>query len=185
MPTMLRWVAIILSLALTTPLAADESIVVSIACLAAAGAPPSLHLTVANDGDAPTTLLLGTSFANGRWYDLRDLTLLLTTARQADTEEFPYRSRQAPTAVAGRIDHWTVALPPNSSYSQNLELIDFFSPVRGVRLTEVPMSSQLVVRLVGRAVTADLNLDMTGLQAVRYWTGTATSTRLTIPDDCR
>ena len=182
----MRWLLTLSAIvAVSASLNAADPITVSIQCRKAPEPTGAFRLTIENSGTDATALLLGMSLANGRWQELRELTLLVKWPQQEQPEEFQYRSRQFPAGVAGRIDHWILTLPSDSVYSMTLSPLDFFSPVRSVSLARLPMPSEISVRLAGKPVTYDLNVDMVGLRTMRLWTGTLTSKSIKIPDECQ
>jgi hypothetical protein len=160
------------------------TLTIALACTAVPTPTGSFRLTIANIAVDDTAVLLGTVLANGRWYELRDLTLIVKGPDQDAPAEYQYRSAGYPTGVAGRIDHWILPLPGGSAFSMTVSPRDFFSPLTSNRLANLPSAATVIVRLVGRPVTYDLNVDMTGLRNVRLWTGTATSLPLRVRDDC-
>ena len=180
-----------LALSLTLPIVLGQQTTpappppaISLECQEAPSPIGALRLTIRNEGVAPVGILLGRSLGNGEWYELRDLTLLVKRPGQ-DVEEFEYRSRGFPTGVAGRMDHWILTLPSESSYSMTLSPRDFFSPRTSLSPTRLPSPAELSLRLLGRPVTYDLNPDMAGLRTMRLWTGTTTSNTVPVPTACR
>jgi hypothetical protein len=134
--------------------------------------PSEVVLSIRNTGEADTAVLLGIVIANGRWHAPRELVVEIKRADTPDNEELVYRT---PAGIAGRIDHWIVGLPVRSTFMLSLHPMEFVST------SSIPNSAppvELTVRLTGRSVTSDLNLDMKGLQAWRVWTGSVTSNSL-------
>ena len=182
----MKWlVTLFVAVAISASLRAADPLTVSIQCSKAPEPVGAFRLTIENSGSDVTAILLGMSLANGRWQELRDLTLLVKWPQQEQPEEFQYRSRRFPADVAGRIDHWILTLPSGSAYSMTLSPLDFFSPVRSVSLATLPSPSEISVRLVGKPVTYDLNIDMAGLRTMRLWTGTVNSKSVKVPDECQ
>jgi hypothetical protein len=138
--------------------------------------PDEVVLSIRNSGEVDTAVLLGIVIANGRWHVPRELMVELKRAGSPDIEQLVYRS---PAGIAGRIDHWIVGLPVRSTFTLTLRPTDFVS------ISSTPglaTPSELRARLTGRAITSDLNPDMTGLQAWRLWTGTVTSNSVQLSD---
>ena len=77
------------------------------------------------------------------------------------------------------MDHWVVALPVKATFALTLRAADFVATAG--RVAPQPVE-ELAVRLTGRPITFDLNLDMTGLRVWHVWTGTAISNSLRIAD---
>jgi hypothetical protein len=179
------FLSLLLAAISSTSLNAAEPLVISLQCRKAPEPTGGFRLTVENTGDDATAILLGMSLANGLWQELRELTLLVKRPQQEEMEEYQYRSRQFPAGVAGRIDHWILTLPGDSAYSMGLSPLDFFSPVRSIRLARLPSPAEVSVRLLGKPVTSDLNVDMAGVRTMRLWTGTVTSKSVKVPDDCQ
>ena len=115
-------------------------------------------LSIYNPNETDTAILLGISLANGRWYLPRELVVELTRNGSSEVEELVFRG---PSAIAGRMDHWVVALPVRSTFTLTLRASDFMS-TSAARAVSAP--EELKVRLTGRSITSDLNLDMTGMK---------------------
>lgn len=133
-------------------------------------------LTIRNSGPIDTAVLIGIALANGRWYLPRELIVELKRSGSPEIEPLVY---QGPTGIAGRIDHWVVGLPVRATFTVALRPTDFIS-ISPPSVISPP--SELTVRLTGRPITSDLNLDMRGMQAWRLWTGSASSNTLRLSD---
>jgi hypothetical protein len=138
--------------------------------------PNELALTIQNSGQTDTAVLIGIALANGRWYLPRELVVDLRRSGSAEVEQLVYRG---PTGVAGRIDHWVVALPVRATFTVLLRSTDFVSTTAATVATP---PTELTVRLTGRPITSDLNVDMTGMKAWRLWTGSASSNTVRLSD---
>jgi hypothetical protein len=137
--------------------------------LACGERPGELILTIRNSGSSDTAILLGMAFANGRWYEPRELIVELTRSGNTAPEDLVYNGARS---VAGRIDHWVVALPIGAAFALTLRPSDF------IALTQPAPAAppeELRIRLTGRPVTSDLNVDMSGLKVWRLWTGSTRS----------
>lgn len=131
--------------------------------------PRDLVLTLRNAGASDTAILLGRMLSNGQRYEPRELVVELTRSGRAEPEDLVFRGV---SGVAGRIDHWVVPLPARAAFTMTLQSSDFVSTTQPTP-SEPPAAVR--IRLVGRAVTADLNVDMVGMKAWRVWTGSARS----------
>ena len=149
----------------------DLSLVLS--CGSQAG---EVQLDIHNPDQADTAVLLGIALANGRWYLPRELVVELRRSGSSDVENLLY---QSPSNIAGRMDHWVVALPAQARFGVTLRAADFLatSPAR----TGAP-PEELKVRLTGRPIASDLNVDMTGMKTWRVWTGITSSNALRLSD---
>ena len=133
-------------------------------------------LTIRNADQTDTAVLIGMALANGRWYQPRELVMELRRNGSPDVEELLYNGA---TNIAGRIDHWVVALPAGATYALTLRAAEFAS-TSATRAGTPP--EELRVRLTGRPITSDLNVDMTGMKAWRLWTGSVSSNALRFSD---
>ena len=138
--------------------------------------PNELALTIQNSGQTDTAVLLGIALANGRSYLPRELIVDLRRRGSPEVEPLVYRG---PTGIAGRIDHWVVALPVRATFTVLLRSTDFVSTTAPTAATP---PTELTVRLTGRPITSDLNVDMTGMKAWRLWTGSASSNTVRLSD---
>jgi len=138
--------------------------------------PGDVRLSIHNFDQTDTAILIGIALANGRWYLPRELVIELRRSGSTEVEELVYNG---PTSVAGRMDHWVVGLPAQASFTLTLRAADFIatSPARVVSPAE-----ELKVRLTGRPITSDLNVDMTGMETWRVWTGSASSNAMRLSD---
>jgi hypothetical protein len=141
--------------------------------------PGEVRLEIHNPEQTDTAVLLGVALANGQWYLPRELIVQLRRSGSTNVEELLYNS---PSNIAGRMDHWVVALPAQATFSLTLRAADFVatSPAGTVSPPE-----ELKVRLAGRPITSDLNVDMTGIKTWRVWTGSAISNALRLSDCSR
>lgn len=141
--------------------------------------PGDVRLSIHNSDQTDTAILIGIALANGRWYLPRELVIELRRSGSTEVEELVYNG---PTNIAGRIDHWVVALPVQATFTLILRAADFIatSPARAVSPAE-----ELKVRLAGRPIASDLNVDMTGMKTWRVWTGSASSNALRLSDCSR
>jgi hypothetical protein len=126
---------------------------------------------------------LGRALANARYYQLRDLFLLVKSPDQ-EQQEYEYRPRGTPGAIAGPMDHWILPLPAGSAFTMSVSPIDFFSAARSIRPAGLPSSAEIAIRLEARSVSYDLMVDMAGQRRTRLWTGTAISKSVQVPQDC-
>jgi hypothetical protein len=133
-----------------------------------------LALSIHNSGETDTAILLGIALANGRWYFPRELVLEVRRSGNAEVED---RAFFGPRGIAGRIDHWVVPLPVQSTFMLPLRPGDFFATRTAPPISPV---DELRVRLTGRPITSDLNMDMVGIKSWRVWTGNATSNPLPV-----
>jgi hypothetical protein len=138
----------------------------------------TVSLTLRNPTEANTAVLLGIVLANGQWYLPREIVAELTREGSADTETLVFGG---PRNIAGPMDHWVVALPMRSAFTLTLSANDFIS-TSAVQASSAP--EQLRVRLTGKSITSDLNVDMTGMKSWRLWNGTATSNTIRL-SECR
>ena len=138
--------------------------------------PNELTLTIQNSGQTDAAVLLGIVLANGRWYLPRELVVDLKRGGSPAIEQLVYRG---PAGIAGRIDHWVVALPVRATFTVPLRATDFVSTTAPA--VAIP-PTELTVRLTGRPITSDLNADMTGMKAWRLWTGSAASNTVRLSD---
>jgi hypothetical protein len=145
--------------------------------LACGGQPSELTLTIHNSGQVDTAALIGIAFANGLSYLPRELIVELKRSGNPEVEQLRY---QGPTAIAGRMDHWVVALPVGAKFTLTLRATDFISTSTARAVTP---PEELRVRLTGRPITSDLNVDMTGMKTWRMWAGSASSNAVR-PLDC-
>jgi hypothetical protein len=144
--------------------------------LACGEQPSELVLTARNSGSTDTAVLFGLAFANGRWYEPRELIVELTRTGHAEPEDLVYNGA---AGVAGRIDHWVVALPARAAFSLTLRSSDFASTTQPVSTGQ---PETLTVRLTGRPISSELNVDMQGMTNWRVWTDTARSNPLRLSD---
>ena len=100
----------------------------------------------------------------------------LTRSGSPEVEELLYNGA---TNIAGRMDHWVIALPAGATYALTLRAAEFVS-TSATRTVAPP--EELKVRLTGRPITSDLNVDMTGMKAWRLWAGSVTSNALRFSD---
>jgi len=119
---------------------------------------------------------MGIALANGRWYLPREVVVELRRSGNPEVEQLLY---QTPTGIAGRMDHWIVALPGRAKFTLTLRATDFISTSTARAVTP---PEELRVRLTGRPITSDLNVDMTGMRTWRVWTGSASSNALRLSD---
>ena len=129
-------------------------------------------LSIRNADQTDTAVLIGIALANGRWYQPRELVMELRRSGSPEVEELLYNGA---TNVAGRIDHWVIGLPSGATYALTLRAAEFIS-TSATRAVAPP--EELRVRLTGRPITSDLNVDMTGMKAWRLWTGSVSSNAL-------
>jgi hypothetical protein len=141
--------------------------------------PNDVRLSIHNSDQTDTAILLGIAVANGRWYVPRELVIELRRIGSTEVEELVYKG---PTSIAGRIDHWVVALPVQAAFTLTLRAADFITTSSA---QAVSPPDELKVRFTGRPITADLNVDMTGMKTWRVWTGTASSNTLRLSDCSR
>jgi hypothetical protein len=141
--------------------------------------PGDVRLSIHNSDQTDTAILVGIALANGRWYIPRELVVELRRTGSTEVEELLYNG---PTGIAGRIDHWVVSLPVQATFTLTLRAADFITTSAA---GAVSPPEELKVRLTGRPITSDLNVDMTGMKAWRVWTGTAVSNPLRISDCSR
>jgi hypothetical protein len=141
--------------------------------------PGEVTLAIHNSDQGDTAVLLGIALANGRLYLPRELVVELRRNGNPAVEELVYRGSGG---IAGRIDHWVVTLPARATFTLALRAVDFIStsPAQAISPAE-----ELRVRLTGRPITSDLNVDMTGLKTWRVWTGSARSNALRVSDCSR
>jgi hypothetical protein len=167
MATGTAWLLALTLMQLAAPPQANLSLV-----LRCGEQPGEVTLTIRNADQTDTAVLLGIALGNGRWYLPQALVVELKRNGSNEVEELLY---QGPAAIAGRIDHWIVPLPAAAAFSLRLRAADFFStsPATGVSPPE-----ELSVRLTGRSITSDLNLDMVGMKTWQLWTGSARSNAL-------
>ena len=133
-------------------------------------------LTIRNPDQTDTAVLIGIALANGRWYQPRELVMELRRSGSPEVEELLYKGA---TNIAGRVDHWVIALPAGATYALTLRATEFVS-TSAARAGAPP--EELSVRLTGRPITSDLNVDMTGMKAWRLWTGSVSSNALRLSD---
>jgi hypothetical protein len=136
-------------------------------------------LSIHNADRTDTAVLIGIALANGRWYQPRELVMQLRRSGSPEVETLVYNGA---TNIAGRIDHWVIALPVRATFTLTLRAADF------IATTPAPAASpaeELKVLLTGRPVTSDLNVDMTGMKTWRVWTGSASSNALRLSDCSR
>jgi hypothetical protein len=133
-------------------------------------------LSIRNADQADTAVLIGIALANGRWYQPRELVMELIRSGSPEVEELLYNGA---TNIAGRMDHWVIALPAGATYALTLRAAEFVS-TSATRTVAPP--EELKVRLTGRPITSDLNVDMTGMKAWRLWDGSVTSNALRFSD---
>ncbi len=135
-----------------------------------------VRLSIQNAGQTNTAVLLGIVLANGRWYLPRELVIELRRSGSQDVEELVYTG---PRDIAGRIDHWVVALPVGATFTVPLRAAEFASTTA---TQAVAPPEELRVRLAGRPIASSLNVDMTGMKAWRLWTGSVSSNALRLSD---
>jgi hypothetical protein len=137
--------------------------------------PNEIRVTMANQGSTDTSLLLGHVLANGKWYLPRNLVVEITRTNTSDVETLTYHPADVPAGIAGRIDHWVMSLPSQSSFTLVLRAADFISTTG--RFTPGP-NDQLRVRFAGQPIPGPLNMDMAGIEGWRVWTGSLVSNAL-------
>ena len=133
-------------------------------------------LTIRNADQTDTAVLIGIALANGRWYQPRELLMDLRRTGSPEVEELSYNGA---TNIAGRIDHWVIALPAGATYALTLHAAEFVS-TSATRAVAPP--EELRIRLTGRPITSELNVDMAGMKAWRLWTGSVSSNALSLAD---
>jgi hypothetical protein len=138
-----------------------------------------IQVTMRNISDNDTAVLLGHVLANGKWYVPRNLTVEITRSGTGQVETLTYHPVDLPGVIAGRVDHWVMPLPSQSSLALMLRAMDFVSITR--RFTPGP-ADQLRVRFTGQPITGTLNPDMGGVRHWRVWTGTLESNALRLGD---
>ena len=138
--------------------------------------PEDVRLSILNPTQADTAVLLGIALANGRWYLPRELVVELRRNGSSDVEELVYRG---PVNIAGRIDHWVLALPAEAAFTLSLRPADFMTTAAA---PAVGPPEEIRIRLTGRPITADLNVDLSGMKTWALWTGTVTSNALRVSD---
>jgi hypothetical protein len=158
------------------------SVEVSVQCRAAPT--PDLRITIRNDSREDTAVLMGRALGNARYYHLRDLFLIVTIPNQ-EQQEYEYRPRGTPDAIAGPMDHWILPLPSGSAFTMSVLPIDFFSAARSIRPAGLPSAGEVAIRLEARSVSYDLMVDMAGQRRMQLWTGTAISRSVPVPQGCR
>jgi hypothetical protein len=170
-------VSLLVALALVqAPAAPEAALSLVLGCGEQSG---EVRLSIQNAGQTDTAVLLGIVLANGRWYLPRELVMELRRSGSQDVEELAY---SGPRDIAGRIDHWVVALPVGATFIVPLRAAEFVS-TSATRAVAPP--EDLRIRLAGRPITSDLNVDMTGVRAWRLWTGTVSSNALRLSDCAR
>jgi hypothetical protein len=135
-----------------------------------------LALSIQNPDSTDTAVLLGITLSSGRWYLPRELVVEVQRSGRPGVEELIYAG---PAGIAGRIDYWIVPLPAGATFTLTMHAADFIATA-APRL--VAPTDELRVRLSGRSITSDLNVDMNGMRAWRLWTGTARSNPLRLAD---
>jgi hypothetical protein len=140
----------------------------------------TVRFTIHNGSTTPTAAVIGIILANDKKYLPRGLELTVRRAGIPDVK-LTYVDLTMP-GVAGRLDPWLIALPPDASYSVAVPARNFrLTP----QLTEHPFSApadlqlHLATREVGRA-----NNDMQGISLIHVWVGTLTSNWVRFPGDC-
>jgi len=135
--------------------------------------PPSLVAQVINSGPQPLILNIGMMLANGRQQFADRIQLQLTRPDKTVV----HLHMRGPGAIAGRIDPMFIPLPPNASYSLELDLNQYCAPKEHVWKLDLPPGSYaLRAEYTGVGVQQRAaNLDMQGLSLMPYWTGTIQS----------
>jgi hypothetical protein len=175
--------AVVLSWFLQQPPPQPISVEVSVQCTAAPNLAPDLRITIRNDSRDDTAVLMGRALGNARYYQLRDLFLIVTIPNQ-EQQEYEYRPRGTPDAIAGPMDHWILPLPSGSAFTMFVLPIDFFSAARSIRPAGLPSAAEVAIRLEARSVSYDLMVDMAGQRRMQLWTGTAISKSAQVPREC-
>jgi hypothetical protein len=138
------------------------------------------RFTIHNISPAPAAVVIGTILANDKKY-LPDR-LELTVRRPGVSEvNLTYVDPTVP-GVAGRLDPWLIALPPDASYSLTVPAQNFrLAP----GLSKEPFSTpaDLQLRLTTRQVGM-LNGDVQGLNFIHVWIGTLASDWIRFPSEC-
>jgi hypothetical protein len=171
-------IAFLLALALIQNPPSQADLSLSVSC---GSKPNEVTLTILNQSTNDTAVLLGSADGNGDRYLPAELVVEVRRAQSAEFEPLVYAGVGGVTG--GRTDHWIVTLPARATFTLPLRTTDFAANTPGFKsLTGPP--EELRVRLTGRAITADLSLDMAGMKLWRLWTGTAVSNGLRVAADC-
>ena len=153
-----------------------------IALTVACGSRPNeVALTILNQSGSDTAVLLGYAFGNGAQYFPRELVVEIKRAAGADFEPLLFAGPGG--IAAGRMDHWILTLPARAAFTLPLRATDFSANTPGFNTLTAP-PAELRVKLTGRSITADLSLDMSGVQLWRLWQGTAVSNSLRLAAEC-
>jgi hypothetical protein len=140
----------------------------------------AFRVTIQNVSAAPAAAVIGRILANDKKYLPDQLEL---TVRRAGVPEIKLKYIDpTQTGVAGRLDPWLIALPPDASYSvvvpaQNFRLTPNLS--KEPFSTPADLQLGLTTREVGR-----LNGDVQGLSFIHVWIGTLTSDWIRFPNQC-
>ncbi len=166
-------IATILTLFALQAGAADLSLVVS--CGARQN---EIRVAMQNNSDTDTAVVLGTAWANGKFYVPYNLAFAIARPKRG-TETLIYQPEWLPGAVAGRLDPWLMPLPRQSNFTLTFPAIDFiydgdrFRPER---------DDELRVTFTGTRDTGDPNGGMPDVRLWRSWRGTAKSNVLRLGD---
>ena len=142
----------------------------------------TIRFTIHNVSATPTAAVIGTILGNDKKYLPAHLKL---TVRRAGVPDVTLTYIDTTVAfVAGRLDPWLIALPPDASYSVAVPAHNFgLAPL----LTKEPFSApaDLQLRLATREVDrTSTSSDMQGLSLIHVWVGTLASDWIRFPSDC-
>src|SRR4029453_377068 len=84
-----------------------------------------IRVAMQNNGDTDTAVVLGTSWANGKFYVPDNLTFEIARPKRGRTEKLIYQPEWLPGAVAGRLDTRLGPLPRQSNFTLTFPTIDF------------------------------------------------------------
>ena len=137
---------------------------------------PGLVARLVNSGLQPLILNIGMMLANGRQQFADRIRLQLTRLDKTVL----HLHMLGPGVIGGRIDPMVIPLPPNATYSLELDLNQYNAPEEHVwKLDLSPGSYALRAEYTGVGVPQRAaNLDMLGLSLMPYWTGTIESSLL-------
>lgn len=137
--------------------------------------PVVFRVDLENAGDADVMVNLGRMLTNGRLMDPCAIHLLFVDDKGKSTK----RSYSDPhhSFVSGRIDDFVVPLRAGSSYSLRLSLDDYWNPkMYGV----LPAGEYRIQAILEAEAVKYLNDDMEGMTTMNIWTGSVSSTPLTV-----
>jgi len=139
----------------------------------------NLALSLRNTAAEDIAVVLGSAIGNGRTYMIEGLTLQLQRVAGVSGEEYRYRPRSYPAAVAGRVDDWILPLIVGASFSLTLAADDFVSATYE-RPKAFPSEGDIRLQLRCRPPR-----DGPERRLVQIWTGTITSRAIRLPSDCQ